>query len=447
MPKTNIIFFFSDQQRWDTLGCYGQKLPVTPNLDRYAKKGTRFENAFTCQPVCGPARACLQTGLYATQNGCYRNGVALKSDAKTIAKTFNENGYQTAYIGKWHLASNVGCSREKIGGRFNYATKPVPKRLRGGYEDYWLASDVLEFTSHGYNGHMFNGDMEKVPFKGYRADAVTDSALDFIRGSDRYKPFFLFVSYIEPHHQNDRFRFEGPKGSKEKFKNFQAPGDLAGRKGDWKKSYPDYLGCCNSLDYNFGRIMQELEESGLSENTVVIYASDHGSHFKTRNGEYKRSCHDASIRIPLLAFGPGFEGGRVVKDLVSLIDLPPTFLACAGIEPEAMSGQALQNRLDKNEKYENEIFAQISESEVGRLIRTKDWKYSITAKDKDGWLDAKGDLYYESHLYDLNKDPHELNNLVRSPKHEDTRAYLAERIKKKMKELGEGDIKILAAEK
>ena len=190
MPKTNIIFFFSDQQRWDTLGCYGQKLPVTPNLDRYAKKGTRFENAFTCQPVCGPARACLQTGLYATQNGCYRNGVALKSDAKTIAKTFNENGYQTAYIGKWHLASNVGRSREKIGGRFNYATKPVPQRLRGGYEDYWLASDVLEFTSHGYNGHMFNGDMEKVPFKGYRADAVTDFALDFIRDSDRNKPFF-----------------------------------------------------------------------------------------------------------------------------------------------------------------------------------------------------------------------------------------------------------------
>ncbi|HRT81990.1 MAG TPA: sulfatase-like hydrolase/transferase, partial [Oscillospiraceae bacterium] len=84
MPKPYIIFFFSDQQRWDTLGCYGQKLPVTPNLDSYAKKGTRFENAFTCQPVCGPARACLQTGLYASQNGCYRNGVALKPDAPTI---------------------------------------------------------------------------------------------------------------------------------------------------------------------------------------------------------------------------------------------------------------------------------------------------------------------------------------------------------------------------
>ena len=444
MPKPNIIFFFSDQQRWDTLGCYGQKLPVTPNLDSYAKKGTRFENAFTCQPVCGPARACLQTGLYASQNGCYRNGVALKPDAPTIAKAFNEAGYQTAYIGKWHLASNVGRSNEKIGGRFNYSIKPVPKRLRGGYEDYWLASDVLEFTSRGYKGHLFDSDMKKVPFKGYRADAVTDFALDFIKGSERDKPFFLFISYIEPHHQNDRFRYEGPKGSKEKFKNYQAPGDLVGQKGDWKKSYPDYLGCCNSLDYNFGRIMQELEVSGLMETTIVFYASDHGSHFKTRNGEYKRSCHDASIRIPLLAFGPGFEGGKTVKNLVSLIDLPPTFLRCAGVEPSwKMSGQALQDRMDSKEENENEIFAQISESEVGRLIRTKNWKYSITAKDKDGWLDARGDVYFESHLYDLKNDPHELNNLVKSPEHENIRAVLAEKIKVKMKEVGEGDIVIL----
>jgi len=99
--------------------------------------------------------------------------------------------------------------------------------------------------------------------------------------------------------------------------------------------------------------------------------------------------------------------------------------------------------MDSKEENENEIFAQISESEVGRLIRTKNWKYSITAKDKDGWLDARGDVYFESHLYDLKNDPHELNNLVKSPEHENIRAVLAEKIKVKMKEVGEGDIVIL----
>ena len=101
MSRPNIVFYFSDQQRWDTLGCYGQKLPVTPNLDRLAEEGVRFENAFTCQPVCGPARACLQTGRYATQIGCSINGVAPPfGQVKMLAQYFNENGYATAYVGK-----------------------------------------------------------------------------------------------------------------------------------------------------------------------------------------------------------------------------------------------------------------------------------------------------------------------------------------------------------
>ena len=102
MSRPNIVFYFSDQQRWDTLGCYGQPLRVTPNLDALAANGTRYENAFTCQPVCGPARACLQTGRYATEVGCEINGRALPfGSVKTLAQSFNEAGYATAYVGKW----------------------------------------------------------------------------------------------------------------------------------------------------------------------------------------------------------------------------------------------------------------------------------------------------------------------------------------------------------
>ena len=100
MERPNIVFYFSDQQRFDTLGCYGQSLPVTPCLDQLATESVRFQNAFTCQPVCGPARSCLQTGLYATETGCFTNAISLSTSARTLAHHFNEAGYDTAYIGK-----------------------------------------------------------------------------------------------------------------------------------------------------------------------------------------------------------------------------------------------------------------------------------------------------------------------------------------------------------
>ena len=219
MSRPNIVFYFSDQQRWDTLGCYGQPLRVTPNLDALAANGTRYENAFTCQPVCGPARACLQTGRYATEVGCEINGRALPfGSVKTLAQSFNEAGYATAYVGKWHLATDHAAG-------INYETSAIPQERRGGYRDYWMAADVLEFTSHGYNGYVYNADNERVPFMGYRADCINNFAIDFLHGrKEQTEPFFLFISQIEPHHQNDRRRYEGPDGSRAQFADFQPPG-------------------------------------------------------------------------------------------------------------------------------------------------------------------------------------------------------------------------------
>lgn len=439
MNKPNIIFILSDQQRWDTLGCYGQKLDVTPNLDQLAQRGVRFENAFTCQPVCGPARACLQTGMYATETGCYRNDIGLPLNEKTIAHWFSENGYEVGYIGKWHLASTGGDSNEDIGEHYNYKTSAVPPEHRGGYKDYWLASDVLESTSHGYDGHLFDENMNKVEFKGYRADCLTDFALEYLKTRTLKKPFFLFLSYIEPHHQNDHHCYEGPEGSKERFKDFEIPGDLSNIPGDWCVNYPDYLGCCASLDSNVGRIINQLEKQGIQDNTVVFYTSDHGSHFRTRNSEYKRSCHDGCIRIPLIAYGPGFKGGKSIPELVSLIDIPPTLLACSGIlKPETMKGRDLQDLVQDNRlNWPEEVFLQISESQVGRAIRTQKWKYSVRAFDKNGWKDSRSNCYTEDFLYDLENDPYELNNLVDHPDYNGIRCKLAEILIKRMKEAGE----------
>jgi len=431
--KPNIIVFFSDQQRWDTLGCYGNPMRFTPHLDQMAREGVRFENAMSPQPVCGPTRSCLQTGRYATETGCFRNGIHLPGSEKTIAHRFSEAGYEVGYIGKWHLAST--------------RTKPVPRERRGGYTDFWLGSDVLEFTSHSYDGHMFDAENRPVEFpkNRYRVDCETDFAIEYLRTRDGKRPFFLFLSYIEPHHQNDHRHFEGPRGSKERFKDFRVPGDLAGTKGDWQREMPDYLGCCASLDANLGRVRAELKRLGIADDTLLVYASDHGCHFRTRNGEYKRSCHEASIHVPLIACGPGFRGGSAVPQVVSLIDLPPTLLSAGGAPtPRSMRGRSLQALARGDaDGWPAEAFVQISESQVGRAIRTPRWKYSVRAMGKPGGRVAASDTYTEDFLYDLASDPHERNNLVGQPEHRATSDKLKERLLARMVAAGEGEAKIL----
>ena len=418
MERPNIVFYFSDQQRFDTLGCYGQSLPVTPCLDQLATESVRFQNAFTCQPVCGPARSCLQTGLYATETGCFTNAISLSTSARTLAHHFNEAGYDTAYIGKWHLASDRDCN--------HYETSNVPVERRGGYR-YWMAADVLEFTSHGYNGYVFDTEGNKREFIGYRADCINNFAIDYLHNRPKEKPFFLFVSHIEPHNQNDHMNFEGPDGSKEKFKVYVVPGDLEGTGGDWRQFYPDYLGECHSLDANVGRLIDTLKTEGIWDNTILIYTSDHGCHFRTRTPDYKRSCHENSLHIPLIIHGKQFSRGAVIDHLVSLIDLPPTLLDCAGIPvPDSYQGQSLLPLLkgEAPESWPDSVFFQVSENQVGRGIRTKEWKYSARGTG-DGWEDSSCDTYYEEFLFDLTKDPYEKNNLVADPAYALLRKELA----------------------
>ncbi|WP_341473172.1 sulfatase-like hydrolase/transferase [Ruthenibacterium lactatiformans] len=409
----------------------------TPNLDRLAQEGTLFLNAYTCQPVCGPARACLQTGRYATEVGCFRNNIHLPHDVKTLADYLNENDYETAYVGKWHLASST-----KQG--IDHQRTAIPEEYRGGYRYYWMAADVLEFTSHGYNGYVFDGENRKHEFIGYRADCINNYAIDYLHHRKTEKPFFLFISQIEPHHQNDHNRFEGPDGSKERFREYEVPGDLAGTEGDWRENYPDYLGQCHSLDENVGRLIDTLKAAGEWENTIFIYTSDHGSHFRTRNREYKRSCHDGCTHIPLIIHGPGFNRSEKIDRMVSLLDLPSTILDCAQIPVPADFQRFSLKRLVQGEagEWPEVIFMQISENQVGRAIRTPEWKYSVRA-DADGIADSGADVYYEDCLYDLKHDPFERTNLANDPNFAQTRAQLAELLKQQMKIAGEACPQIL----
>ncbi|MGH3742698.1 MAG: sulfatase-like hydrolase/transferase, partial [Micromonosporaceae bacterium] len=169
--RPNVLVFMTDQQRWDSLGVHGNPLDLTPNLDCLAGSGTDMTHAFTPQPVCAPARSVLQTGQYATQTGVFRNSLALKPESRTLAHHFNDAGYDTAYIGKWHLADS--------------GVEPVPPELRGGYQ-HWLAADIVEFISDAYDARLFNSDGEQVRMPGYRSDAHIDAAIRYI--ADRTRP-------------------------------------------------------------------------------------------------------------------------------------------------------------------------------------------------------------------------------------------------------------------
>ncbi|HUT33000.1 MAG TPA: sulfatase-like hydrolase/transferase [Planctomycetota bacterium] len=419
--KPNVIVFFTDQQRWDGSGLFGNPLDLTPNYDRVAVQGTHCQLGFTCQPVCGPARGVLQTGLYATACGVWRNGLALQPDATTLAHCFNDAGYHTAYIGKWHLASkNV-----------------VPVEEQGGYQD-WLGANVLEFCSEPYNCVMYDKQGREVKLPGYRVDAQTDAAIRYI-DAHQAEPFFLFISYLEPHFQNHLDDYPPPDGYRERYTGRWIPPDLAALGGSTHAHLGGYWGIIKRLDEAFGRLLDALKSLGLTEDTIVLFTSDHGCHFKTRNAEYKRSCHESSIRIPMALTGPGFFGGGCLRQLVSLVDMPPTLLDAAGIPvPSDMQGRSiLPLTRGSTQGWPEEAFVQISEAQVGRCVRTHRWKYSVSASDQTGWKDSASDRYVEEFLYDLAADPHELDNRVGLESHRKVADVLRERLTRRMVEAGE----------
>ena len=419
--QPNVVVFFTDQQRWDSAGVHGNPLGLTPNFDRMAARGTHCYNAFTCQPVCGPARSCLQTGLYATNTGVFRNGLALRPGQRTLAHHFAEAGYQTAYIGKWHLASQ----------------NAVPVEQQGGY-DYWLGANVLEFNSEPYRATMYDKQGQEVFLPGYRVDGQTDAAIRYIHGQAD-KPFFLFCSYLEPHFQNHVDDFPPPDGYRARYEGRWIPSDLAALGGTTHAHLGGYWGMCKRLDEALGRLFDALKSLGILDNTIVLFTSDHGCHFKTRNGEYKRSCHESSLRVPTAFHGPGFQSGGQLRELVSLIDVPPTLLDACGIPvPDDYQGRSILPLLrGERDGWPEEAWAQISEAQVGRCLRTQRWKYSVVAPDKKGGQDPTSDRYVEEFLYDLAHDPHELDNRVGLDSHAEVCEVLRERLIRRMVEAGE----------
>lgn len=445
----NVIIFHADQFRWDVLGAYGlNPMGLTPNLDGMAKRGTLFQNAITNQPVCAPSRACLLTGQYPYRNGVWMNGLGLTPGVSTIATAFRQAGYSANYIGKWHLAPPP-------------ATGPVSPEHRGGFLDLWHASNVLEFTSHPYEGDVYDEEGKPIHFSDtYRVDFLTQQAVSFLRRSHR-EPFLLVVSNIEPHFQNDMKRCVAPKGYAARYANPFVPHDLRPFPGDWPSQLPDYYGCIAKIDEAVGTLLKTLSELGMEDDTIVAFMSDHGCHFKTRNTEYKRSPHESSVHVPLVIQGPGFNRSRTVPELIGMVDIAPTLLEAAGVSiPETMQGKsAMPLVAGRGEGWRNEVFIQLAEFVVGRALRTERWLYAVGSSRRQtevavpfsqrfveyqtpnltgGSTPAPySDRYVEYQFYDLSADPHQLVNLAGRDEYLEIAADLRERLRVRIAEAGD----------
>ena len=372
--RPNILFIFSDDHAYQAIGAYGNKLNETPNIDRIARGGMRFDRCLVTNSICGPSRAVILTGKYSHLNGFYNNtNSRFDGSQTTFPKLLRRAGYQTAIVGKWHLVSN-----------------PT------GF-DYW---EILPGQGQYYNPPMIRNG-EKVKHEGYTTDIITDRALDWLKHRDAGKPFLLMCQHKAPHRewepntkylaQYDRdypepdtlFDDYAGRGAAEKGQDmtiaktmhdkdlkFTPPADLtAQQRVAWDAYYEphneafrrtkpdgrdlvrwkyqrymhDYLACVASVDESVGRLLDYLKEAGLEENTIVVYSADQGFYLGEHGWFDKRWIFEESLRTPLLVRWPGVVGSESVNDdLVSNLDFGETFLEAAGVDvPKEMQGRSL----------------------------------------------------------------------------------------------------------
>lgn len=400
--KPNILFVFSDQHRASDLGCYGNGAIQTPHFDRLAEEGVRARTCVSNTPVCGPYRASLMTGMYTNRCRYLTNYVPFNPTRPCVGDWFQQHGYSTGYIGKWHLHFPKGSS-----GQGGY----VPPDKRGGFRDYW----------RGFNGgHRYyqwtyykDDDTEPTQSRSYQPETQVDQALEFI-GRKHEKPWVLFLSWGPPHTP-----FNPPPGYAETYMDAPPPPNVpTGRAAEYaRRSLARYYGLIHSLDDAFGRLMAELDKLSDPENTIVVYTSDHGemlgSHGYKGN---KRWPYDASLRVPFIIRQTGrLPAGGELRLPLGTPDLYPTLAELAGLRmPHGLDGksaaQPLINANEDGNEDGRDMYAYCSMPYAyvpwpgWRALRGERWMY---ARTKDApWL-----------LFDMENDPHELRNLVEEAEH------------------------------
>ena len=400
MAKPNVVFLFGDQWRAQATGYAGDPNVRTPNLDALARESVNFTNALAGCPVCSPYRASLLTGQFPLTHGVFVNDVHLEHRVPSLADAFAGAGYDTAYIGKWHVDGR---------GRSNF----IPPERRQGF-DYWK---VLECT-HQYNkSPYYAGDSEeKLIWHGYDAVAQTRDAQEYIRSHDDAKPFLLVLSWGPPHapYETAPAEFRAMYDPATVALRPNVPESVAPEAREWLAGYYAH---CSALDFCVAEIRRTLREKGIEDDTILVFTSDHGDMLGSHGHRKKQRPWDESIRVPFLLRYPALPGwlARGSDALIDAPDIMPTLLGLAGIDiPDTVEGLDFSAHVaggpDPSDGAALIVcphpFGQWNRRDHGgkeyRGLRTRRYTY---VRDLDGpWL-----------LYDNETDPCQLDNLLGRP--------------------------------
>ena len=432
----NAIWIMSDQHRGQALSCNGDPNVSTPNLDNMAVYGINFANAVGGFPLCCPYRGSMLTGLY--PHKCVPgHEYPLPGNQRTIAHVFRDHGYHTAYVGKWHLDGF-----HEGNGRAAYHI--VPPGRRGGF-DYWIG---YENNNSQWDSWVHGGaDNETEPYRlpGYETDALTDLFIDHLKKTaDNDEPFFAVLSVQPPHN---------PYAAPAEYMKNHNPESLKLRpnvpdiRRIQERARPALAGAyamIENLDYNIGRIIKFLMETGLYFDTHILFFSDHGDMHGSHGHFLKTSPYEESIRVPFIISGeqPAYEGRRRGRSNIPInhVDIAPTTLGLCGIDaPDNMEGTDLSwvRLADRPKKYTPDSAYLQSVIPTGHDdCIGKPWRGIVTT---DGWKYACFE-HMPWMLHNLNEDPYELANLAHYPVYWDKLRELNERTKKWAAETGDSFI-------
>lgn len=415
--KPNLVFVFSDQQRRHAVGCMDEDPVITPNTDRFAGESLLFTNALSASPLCAPYRATLLTGRYPHSNGVTGNGIGLRPGETTIGTVLKSEGYQTAYIGKWHLYDN-GID-DWIDWHFNQRGQFVPPDHRFGF-DYWHATNCNHRTF--WRLYYENSDEPAVCQPGWQPYHDIDMAVNYLKNTRRPdSPFALFVSMVPPHnthgpgfvhHEVPEFQKNAPQLRR---LQHHAPDEYEdiykGRKLRRRENVidnygyyclPGYFGACTGLDDQFGRLLDCIRDEGLENDTIVVYTSDHGEMMGSHNRFGKFVWHEESIGIPFIIRWPGHVKTGREDILFNSVDVMPTLLNLMGAPiPETVEGSDLSAAL--NGKIESPPEAALLQLGNWHALRTDRYTFVVNENTTQGTFDR--------FLYDLEKDPFQMHPL------------------------------------
>lgn len=438
MKKPNLLYVFADQLRYSSCGYAGDPRARTPNIDHLAAEALDLCNAVSGHPLCAPYRASLFTGKYSSSTGMVINELRIGTNHEGFGQVLTRAGYQTAYIGKWHLwANHLGNHDDPQ----NAYIPPGPHRL--GFDGFWA----------GYNFHHTYQDMyyyqdtpDPIHFQGYEPDIQTGLAIDWLRqASQDARPFAMFLSYGTPH---DPWTEDNvPREFLDRFENAAFPlpanylpendphGDPWAQMSaedrqslaDWMKVYHAMIA---NLDWNIGRLLAALEETGLRENTILVFTSDHGEMFGAHGRRAKNIFFEEAIRVPFLMRWPAGLAGKSRSDvLLNTPDIMPTLLGLMELPiPQAVEGSDLSRCLQGSCAVEPDAAflqgmgctAAWEDGYEWRALRTRRYTYALYRADGSELL------------FDHQADPLQLRNLAGDPAHAELRAQFRAQLQERM---------------